>query len=68
MTMLSMISDRRFRCPQCRARAAVQSTIELKPGVRYLTLRCSSCATIYDAQVPANPALATALTRRIECG
>jgi hypothetical protein len=66
--MLSTISDRRSRCSRCRARAAVQSTIELTPGVRYLTLRCISCATIYDTQVPSNPALATALVSRVECG
>jgi transcription elongation factor Elf1 len=67
MTMISTISDKRSRCPHCRARAAVQSTIELMPGVRYLTLRCISCATIYAAQVPSNPTLATALASRIEC-
>jgi hypothetical protein len=43
-------------------------TIELTPGINYLTLRCISCAAIYDAQVPASPALATALVRRIEYG
>jgi hypothetical protein len=66
--MISTVSDRGARCPQCRSRAAIQSTIELTPGINYLTLRCISCAVIYDAQVPANPALATALVRRIECG
>ena len=56
MTSASMISDKRTRCPQCRGRAAVQGAIELLPGVEYLTLRCISCATVYDAQVPSNRA------------
>jgi hypothetical protein len=66
--MISTVSDKRSRCPECRSRAAIQSTIELMPGVNYLTLRCISCATVYGAEVPANPALATALVRGIACG
>ena len=61
MTSPSMISDKRTRCPKCRGRATVQSTIELLPGIRYLTLRCISCATVYDAQVPSSPSLAKPL-------
>jgi hypothetical protein len=40
------------RCPRCRSRPTVQSAIELRPGVEYLTLRCTSCGLVYDAQVP----------------
>ena len=43
------------RCPRCRSRAAVQSAIELRPGVEFLTLRCVSCGLVYDAQVPSDP-------------
>jgi hypothetical protein len=40
------------RCPRCRSRPTVHSAIELRPGVEYLTLRCTSCGLVYDAQVP----------------
>jgi hypothetical protein len=43
------------RCPRCRSRPTVQSAIELRPGVEYLTLRCASCGLLYDAQVPSEP-------------
>jgi hypothetical protein len=33
----------------------VQSAIELRPGVEFLTLRCVSCGLVYDAQVPSDP-------------
>jgi transcription elongation factor Elf1 len=39
-----------LRCPRCRARSAVQSAVELRPGVQYLTLRCISCGLVFDAQ------------------
>lgn len=68
MSFISTISDKRSRCPGCRGRASVQSTIELMPGVQYRTLRCITCATVFDDEVPANPAIATALASRIECG
>jgi transcription elongation factor Elf1 len=40
-----------LRCPRCRARSTVQSAVELRPGVKYLTLRCIICGLVYDAQV-----------------
>ena len=40
------------RCPRCRSRPTVHSAIELRPGVEHLTLRCTSCGLVYDAQVP----------------
>ena len=43
------------RCPRCRSRPTVQSAIELRPGVEYLTLRCGSCGLLYDGQVPSEP-------------
>jgi hypothetical protein len=64
----STISDKRSRCPHCRARASVHGTVEIMPGVHYRTLRCIFCAHVFDDEVPANPALATALAARIECG
>jgi uncharacterized Zn finger protein len=39
-----------LRCRRCRARSTVQSIIELRPGVEYLTLRCISCGLVFDAQ------------------
>lgn len=64
---ISTISNRATRCPSCRGRAAVQGTVEIMPGVQYLTLRCISCAGVYDAEVPANPMIASALIHRITC-
>lgn len=43
------------RCPRCRSRPNVQSAIELRPGVEYLTVRCASCGLVYDAQMPSDP-------------
>lgn len=43
------------RCPRCRSRPTVQSAVALRPGVKYLALRCASCGLVYDAQVPSNP-------------
>jgi rubredoxin len=42
-------------CPRCRSRSTVQSAIELRPGVEYLTLRCACCGLLYDGQVPSEP-------------
>jgi len=43
------------RCPRCRSGPTVQSAVALRPGVKYLTLRCASCGLVYDAQVPSDP-------------
>jgi transcription elongation factor Elf1 len=43
------------RCPRCRSQPTVQSAIELRPGVEYVTLRCTSCGLLYDAQMPSEP-------------
>ena len=45
----------RPRCPKCRARPTVQSVVEIRSGFEYLTLRCTSCALVYDAQVHTDP-------------
>jgi hypothetical protein len=44
----------RLLCPRCRARPTVQSAVELRQGVEYLTLRCIACGLIYDAQAEAH--------------
>lgn len=46
------IAANRSRCPRCSARSTIQSAVELRPGVHYLTLRCISCGLVFDAQVP----------------
>jgi hypothetical protein len=53
--MVSRMDLSGTRCSRCRSRAAVQSAIELRPGVKFLTLRCVSCGLVYDAQVPSDP-------------
>jgi hypothetical protein len=53
--MVSRMDLSGTRCSRCRSRATVQSAIELRPGVEYLTLRCISCGIVYDAQVPSDP-------------
>jgi len=63
MADLSKIALSRMRCPRCRSRSTLQNTIELRPGVEYLTLRCASCGPVYDAQVPSNPTKSAASTR-----
>ncbi|MDQ1390987.1 MAG: hypothetical protein QOF56_4441 [Acidobacteriaceae bacterium] len=55
MANLSRMDLSGTRCPRCRSRATVQSAIELRPGVEFLTLRCVSCGLVYDAQVPSDP-------------
>jgi hypothetical protein len=41
----------------------VQSAVELRPGVEYLTLRCTFCGHVYDAQVPSDPTKSTTLAK-----
>ena len=60
MATLTAIVD----CPRCRSRPTVQSAIELRPGVEYLTLRCVSCGLLYDAQVPSRPKKVSASSTR----
>jgi transcription elongation factor Elf1 len=45
----------RPRCPKCRARPTVQSVVQIRAGFEYLTLRCTSCGLVYDAQVHTDP-------------
>ncbi|MGA7807241.1 MAG: hypothetical protein WCB02_21790 [Bradyrhizobium sp.] len=35
----------------------MQSRIQLRPGIAYLTLRCVLCGLVYDAKVPSGPAI-----------
>jgi hypothetical protein len=42
----------RPRCPKCRAHPTVQNVVPIRSGFEYLTLRCTSCGLVYDAQVP----------------
>jgi uncharacterized Zn finger protein len=53
MSGASTVDDKRLLCPRCRARSTIQHTVELRPGVQYLTLRCISCGHVHDAQMPA---------------
>ena len=66
MSNVSTIADKRVRCPRCRARPAVQNAVELRPGITYLTLRCTSCGLVYNAQMQADPATASHLMGRID--
>jgi len=61
MRSVNTVDDRRLRCPRCRARSTIQSTVELRPGVQYLTLRCISCGHVHDAQMPAGLPTASAM-------
>ena len=45
----------RPRCPKCQARPTVQSVVQIRAGFEYLTLRCTSCGLVYDAQVHTDP-------------
>jgi DNA-directed RNA polymerase subunit M/transcription elongation factor TFIIS len=45
----------RPRCPKCRARPAVQNAVQMRSGFEYLTLRCTSCGLVYDAQMHTDP-------------
>jgi transcription elongation factor Elf1 len=58
----STVDDKRMRCPRCRARSTIQNTVELRPGVQYLTLRCIACGHIHDAQMPAGAPTASPMT------
>jgi transcription elongation factor Elf1 len=55
MSGVSTVEDKRTRCPRCEARSTIQSAIELRPGVQYLTLRCTACGLVHDAQVLSAP-------------
>jgi hypothetical protein len=41
----------RPHCPKCRARPTIQNVVQIRSGFDYLTLRCTSCGLVYDAQV-----------------
>jgi len=58
MSSVSTVDDKRTRCPRCETRSAIQNSIELRPGVQYLTLRCISCGLIHDAQMSSAPSMA----------
>ena len=45
----------RPHCPKCRARPTIQNVIQIRSGFDYLTLRCTSCGLVYDAQVTQVP-------------
>lgn len=62
VTSFNIVADKRMRCPRCRARSTVQSVIEIRPGIQYLTLRCVSCHIVYDAQVQAPHATPSTLS------
>ena|ERR1700757_1727200 len=64
MSNFRTIADERMRCPRCSARPAVQNAVELRPGIKCLTLRCISCGIVYNAQVVADPAAASHLVGR----
>jgi len=48
------------QCPKCRARPTIQSVISIRSGFEYLTLRCTSCGLVYDAQVHTEPMMSDA--------
>jgi uncharacterized Zn finger protein len=48
------------QCPKCRARPTIQSVISIRSGFEYLTLRCTSCRLVYDAQVHTDPMMSDA--------
>jgi transcription elongation factor Elf1 len=51
MTVIVDIAEKRMRCPRCEASSTILSAVDVRPGFQYLTLRCNSCATLFDAQV-----------------
>jgi uncharacterized Zn finger protein len=57
----STVDDKRLRCPRCRARSTIQSAIDLRPGIQYLTLRCIACGVVHDAQIPSDLPRASSL-------
>jgi hypothetical protein len=68
MSFNGTFADRRSRCPSCRARVSLHGTVELTAGVHYRTLRCISCATTLDDEVPAIPSIARALANVMTSG
>jgi hypothetical protein len=48
------------RCPKCRSRPTVQSVVSLRSGFEYLTLRCTICGIVYDAQMHTGPMMSDA--------
>jgi hypothetical protein len=61
MSFNGTFADRRSHCPSCRARVSLHGTVEITAGVQYRTLRCISCATILDDEVPPIPSIAMAM-------
>ena len=51
----STASLERQRCPKCRALANVQNVVPIRAGFEYLTLRCTSCGLVFDAQIHTDP-------------
>jgi rubredoxin len=49
---MAVLDHNDTRCPRCGSPSIVLSATELRPGFEYLTLRCTSCHLVYDAQVP----------------
>jgi transcription elongation factor Elf1 len=43
------------RCPKCRSRPTVQSVVPIRTGFKYVTLRCTTCGLVYDAQMHTDP-------------
>jgi hypothetical protein len=48
------------RCPKCRSRPTVQSVVSIRSGFEYLTLRCTICGIVYDAQMHTDPMMSGA--------
>ena len=48
------------RCPKCRSRPTVQSVVPIRSGFEYLTLRCTTCGLVYDAQMHTDPMMSNA--------
>jgi uncharacterized Zn finger protein len=48
------------QCSKCRARPTIQSVISIRSGFEYLTLRCTSCGLVYNAQVHTDPMMSDA--------
>jgi hypothetical protein len=49
MTAVINIAEMRTRCPRCGVSSTTLSAVDVRPG--FLTLRCNSCAILFDAQV-----------------
>jgi hypothetical protein len=48
------------RRPKCRSRPTVQSVVSIRSGFEYLTLRCTICGIVYDAQMHTGPMMSDA--------